>query len=141
MQVSFQRTSPLVPLPVYQTAGSIAFDIAVLEEKTLEASEIYLFSTGLIIQVPKGYGLILANRSSSAKKKLTLINGIGIIDQDYCGPKDELYLAVKNIGETIYKVQVGERLAQGFFIPIERVEFIEKAIDVKNSRGGFGSTG
>lgn len=139
--VDIKRMGPDVPMPEYKTAGAIAFDIAVREGKTLQPGETAFFSTGLVVCTPPGYGLILASRSSNAKKQITLANGIGVIDQDYCGPEDELRLSVRNEGPAPYTVETGERIAQGLFVPIVRAEFRDAESLTAPSRGGYGTTG
>jgi dUTP pyrophosphatase len=128
-------------LPEYQTPGAVAFDIAVVEEKTIEPGMIEIFQTGLILTIPTGYALLLAARSSNAKKKIQLANGIGVIDQDYCGPKDQIHLALYNIGDEAYIVKKGERLAQGIIVPTTRASFNQMHRVGAKNRGGFGSTG
>ena len=60
-----------------------------------EPNQIELIPTNLIIETPKNYMLMLASRSSTPiKLGLRVSNGIGIIDQDYCGPEDEIKLQV-----------------------------------------------
>ncbi len=101
-----------------------------------------LVSTGLIIATPPGYALLIAARSSLFKKKgLMLANSVGVVDQDYCGPTDVLMLPLWNPGDTPVDIVRGERLAQGFFTPIERAEWNEGAAISDTSRGGHGSTG
>ena len=139
--VDIKRLDPDVPMPEYKTAGAIAFDIAVREGKTIQPGETVFFSTGLIVCTPPGYGLILAGRSSNAKKQITLANGIGVIDQDYCGPEDELKLSVRNEGPEPYTVETGERIAQGLFVPIVRGEFRDVETLTGPTRGGYGTTG
>ena len=128
-------------MPEYKTPGAVAFDLAVIESKSIEPGQTVFFQTGLVICVPNGYALILASRSSNAKKQISLANGIGVIDQDYCGPNDQLHLAIHNLGTTTYTVEKFERVAQGLIVPIAKAEFnlVEKleAVD----RGGFGTTG
>lgn len=142
MQISFRRLSDKTPLPAYHTSGACAFDLAVIEEGVLAPGERKLFRTGLVIRVPEYHVLILAPRSSNAKKGIQLANGIGIIDQDYCGPEDELKLFLYNIGTEPYRITEGERLAQGLFLPVAQATFIEPASwDAQENRGGFGTTG
>jgi len=141
MQINIKRLSLNVPMPEYKTAGAVAFDLAVSEDGVIEPSETKIFPTGLIIQVPENHALILASRSSNAKKGISLANGIGIIDQDYCGPNDELHLAVHNFLNQPYTVEKGERIAQGLFVPIVKAEFVETNEISKTDRGGFGTTG
>lgn len=141
MQATFLRLTPETPVPEYKTPGACAFDIAVIEEGTLMPGERRLFRTGLVVQAPADHALILAPRSSNAKKGVRLANGVGIVDQDYCGPTDELFAALHNFGQTPYVVQKGERIMQGMFVPISRVEFIEVEALTSPDRGGFGTTG
>lgn len=141
MQIAIRRLSPNVPIPEYKTSGACAFDIAVMESKTLQPNERHLFSTGLVIKVPEHHVLILAPRSSNATKGIRLGNGIGIIDGDYCGPTDELKLSLHNIGTQPHTVEIGERIAQGMFVPITRGEFFEPTEWEEKDRGGFGTTG
>ncbi len=141
MDISIRRISPTAPFPQYHTPGAAAFDLAVIEGKTLQSNERALFATGLVIKVPEDHVLILAPRSSNAKKGIRLSNGIGVIDSDYCGPTDELKLALHNIGSAPYTVEAGERIAQGLFIPISRATFLEPAVWEEKDRGGFGTTG
>ncbi|MCR4312102.1 MAG: dUTP diphosphatase [Candidatus Uhrbacteria bacterium] len=141
MQVNIKRLSPSTPLPEYKTPGACAFDLAVTEGGILAPGERKFFRTGLVVCVPANHVLILAPRSSNAKKGVRLANGIGIIDQDYCGPTDELKLALHNVGDAPYTVESGERIAQGMFVPITRAEFTEVTELAAPNRGGFGTTG
>ncbi|MFH1433549.1 MAG: dUTP diphosphatase [Candidatus Uhrbacteria bacterium] len=141
IEVKFKKLDPNLPDLAYQTAGAVAFDLPVRESVTIEPGEKKIIPTGYVVCVPKGHALILAPRSSNAKKGLPMANGIGVIDQDYCGPNDELHLALFNRGKESYTTEVGERLAQGLFIPISRAKFVEvDELDTPN-RGGFGTTG
>lgn len=141
MEVQINRLDQTIPLPAYQTAGSSAFDICAREDTTIKAKEINLIPSGLIIATPPGYALIISARSSLAKKKgLMLSNGIGVIDNDYCGPEDEIKISVYNFTDQDVTVQKGERIAQGLFLKNEKCQWVEKPIDTDKSRGGFGST-
>lgn len=141
MRVRITRLSPAVPLPAYQTPGAVGFDLAASTEVAIPAKSAALVPTGLIIATPPGYALILTARSSLFRKKgLLLANGVGTIDQDYCGPEDELKLSLWNPGTKDIIITPGERLAQGLFLPIEKAEWEEAAPEAAN-RGGFGTTG
>lgn len=139
--VDIFRAHPDAILPEYKTPGACAFDIAVIEEATIEPGALVFLKTGLVVCVPKGHVLILASRSSNAKKGIILANSIGVIDQDYCGPEDMLHLSVRNIGKEAYTVQKGERIAQGLIVPIATAEFNEVSSLAAPNRGGYGTTG
>ncbi|HUT22137.1 MAG TPA: dUTP diphosphatase [Candidatus Bipolaricaulota bacterium] len=142
MKIKISRIDKTLPLPKYQTAGSVAFDLYSRIDKEIPARSIDKVPSNLIIEVPAGFALIIANRSSlTAKKGLTMSNNIGIIDQDFCGSEDEINLSLYNITDEPVKIKRGERLCQALLAPVEKVDFeeVEKISD--KSRGGFGSTG
>lgn len=139
--VRIKRLSEDVPMPEYKTPGACAFDIAVMEGGTLNPGERRKFPTGLVVCVPEGHALLLAPRSSNAKKGVVLANSVGIIDQDYCGPEDQLHAYLYNLGSESYTIEKGERIMQGLIVPIAQAQFSEaENLDAPN-RGGFGTTG
>lgn len=143
MRVKITRIHPDARLPKYHSNGAAAFDIETIEEFTLKPGEVKLFRTGLVFQVPEGYFLQIAPRSSLPKNGLDQPNSIGVLDPDYCGPEDELRLVVRNFTDKEVKVEKYQRLMQGIFIEIPKIEWEE--IDEKElkgkTRGGFGTTG
>jgi len=142
MILKIKRIDKNLPLPAYQTNGSVAFDLYSRINTTIKPKTIKLIPTNLIVQVPKGYMLFIALRSSTPQKKgLLLQNGVGIIDQDYCGKKDEIKMQLYNFTDKKIKISKGERLCQAVLVKIApQVQF--KEINIKSkSRGGFGSTG
>lgn len=141
MIVKFFRMNSDVPIPEFKTAGACAFDIAVIEEATLLPGERKKFRTGLVVCVPKSHVLLLFPRSSNAKKGIRIANSTGVIDQDYCGPADELFAYLHNFGQEPYKVEKGERIMQGVIMPIPTIEFEEVTSLESPNRGGFGTTG
>jgi dUTP pyrophosphatase len=69
-------------------------------------------------------------------------NGVGVIDEDYCGPRDEVKIQVLNFTSETVRLRKGDRIAQGLFIPVSRAEWRESEADLREgSRGGFGATG
>jgi len=131
-----------MPVPQYHTNGAVAFDLYARVDCTVKPQTMELIPANLIVQVPDGYMLMIAARSSTPiKKGLILRNGIGIIDQDFCGPKDELRLQVYNFTDRDVQVGRGERIAQAVLVKIAKVEFEEFEDLNAESRGGFGSTG
>lgn len=130
-----------VPLPEYKTGEAAAFDLCVAENAVIAPGETVHLPTGLIIQAPAGHFLLIAPRSSTFKKKgLRLGNTIGVIDRDFCGPGDELMLVVWNPGKESINVEAGERIAQGLFVPVTRIEW-DEGEPLGPTRGGLGSTG
>lgn len=142
MQVKIKRIDNTLPLPEYQTSGAVAFDLYSREDMAIAPKTVTLIPTNLIIQIPKGYMLTVVTRSSAPKKKgLLLPHGIGIIDQDYHGEKDEIMLQVYNFTDQETTISRGERVGQAAFVRVDRGEWKEVGEMKKTSRGGFGSTG
>lgn len=142
MRVKIKRVDKTLPLPRYETAGACCFDLIVREDVTVPPKEIALLPANCIIEVPEGYALVLAPRSSMPKKTgLLFPHSIGIIDQDFCGPEDEIKIQVYNFTNGKVQVKRGDRIAQGKFVKIERPEWEEIEFVDKPTRGGFGGTG
>jgi dUTP pyrophosphatase len=142
MQVRIKRIDQTLPLPEYQTDGSVAFDIYSRIDAEIPAHDFVALPTNLIIETPPGYMLMLATRSSSAKKKgLNMRNGIGIIDRDYSGDEDEIHILTQNLTDSPIHISRGERLAQGVFVRVDIAKWDEIDEMDRDSRGGFGSTG
>jgi dUTP pyrophosphatase len=108
---------------------------------------------GIAMQLPKGMEAIVAPRSSLfAEKGIMLRNGIGIIDNTYCGNNDMWRFGALAFSSTI--IHEGERICQ-FRIQlsqkasiwtklkwlfISRIEFVPVSNLNTVNRGGFGST-
>jgi dUTP diphosphatase len=141
-RVRIKRLTPSVSLPRYETAGSAAFDLAAAADVTVDPGRVVLIPTGLVIEVPPGMFLgIFARSSAPLKRGLMVANGVGVVDPDYCGPNDEVKIAVLNFTAAPVRVAAGDRIAQGMLLPIERVSWEEVDVVRTESRGGFGSTG
>lgn len=141
IRVAIKRIDRGLPLPVYATAGSVGFDLLCRETVEVLPRQIELIPGNVIVRIPVGYFLLLTLRSSTPRRKSLLIpNGVGIIDQDYAGEGDELRVQVLNFGDEAVEVKRGERIAQGLFVPVVRVQWDEIEA-VGQGRGGFGSTG
>jgi dUTP pyrophosphatase len=139
--VRIHRLDSSIALPQYQTSGAAGFDLASSVDMTIQPGEVTLVPTGLVIEVPAGHFLgVFARSSTPLKRGLMVANGVGVVDQDYCGPKDEIKIEVFNFTSRPVTVALGDRLAQGIIMPFVRAEWREET-SVGPSRGGFGATG
>lgn len=142
MDVFIRRIDPTLPLPRYETAGAVGFDLITRETTTIEPKTIGLVPGNVIVKVPEGYALLILPRSSLPRKKgLVCPHSLGVIDQDYHGPKDEIFVQVQNVSDQPVTVERGERIAQGLFVRVDRANWVEVEDHGVESRGGFGSTG
>lgn len=129
--------------PKYMTDGSSGMDISALinEPIIINPLEIQLISTGLFMEIPKGFEAQIRPRSGLAiKSGITVVNAPGTIDSDYRG---EIKVGLINLSKEPYTVKKGDRIAQ---MVIQKVEHaVIKQVDVieetKRNQGGFGHTG
>ena len=142
MKLKIKRIDKTLPIPTYQTPGSVAFDLYSRITIDIPPQIPTIIPTNIIVKIPKGYFLMLASRSSlPLKKHLMVSNSIGVIDQDYCGDKDEIGIQVINFSNHFVNVERGERIAQAILVKIGIVDqFIEEKQLAAKSRGGWGST-
>jgi len=141
-RVRIRRLTPTAVMPRYETAGAAGFDLSASQDMTVQPGEVTLVPTGLVIEVPPNTFLgIFARSSTPIKRGLMVANGVGVIDPDYCGPKDEVKIEVYNFTARPVHLKAGDRIAQGILIPTLGVEWDEAAELRTESRGGFGATG
>lgn len=141
MKVKIQRIDKNLPLPKYETEGSVGFDFLAREDTEIPAKTVSLIPGNVIVEVPQTYMLLISLRSSTPRKKgLLMPHGIGVIDHDYCGPEDEIKIQVYNFTNQPVTVKRGEKIAQGIFVHIDKFDWEEVQKIRENSRGGFGST-
>ena len=108
----------------------------------IDPGRVALVPTGLVVEVPAGMFLgIFARSSTPLKRGLIVANGVGVVDPDYCGPTDEVKIAVMNFTGAPVAIQRGDRIAQGLFLAAPRVTWEEADALGGESRGGFGATG
>lgn len=141
MDVRITKIDPRSVIPEYKTSGAGAFDLTVIEDAVVPAHGQVLLRTGLVFGIPEGHILQIYSRSSTFMKfGVILSNGVGIIDSDYCGPTDEIFIAVLNPGMEDISIKAGSRVAQAIILPVPSITFIEGETAEKD-RGSFGTTG
>ncbi|MEI1701346.1 dUTP diphosphatase [Acinetobacter baumannii] len=132
------------PLPSYATAGSAGLDLrACLDEAIeIEPGQTVLVKTGMAIYIHdvNFAGLILPRSGLGHKHGIVLGNLVGLIDSDYQG---ELMVSVWNRGQTTFRLEPGERLAQYVLVPVVQAKFeqVEEFEETLRGAGGFGHTG
>lgn len=132
-----------VPLPRYETAGSVGMDLIAAIPKPVRigphATEV--IPTGIRVAIPPGYEMQIRPRSGlAAKHGIAVANAPGTIDEDFRGVVSVILL---NTREVTFVVNPGDRIAQAVFAPVARAVWVE--VDELNpthrGEGGFGSTG
>lgn len=116
-------------------------DLRAAEEVELKAGESKLIKLGIGMILPKGCEAHMLPRSSTYKQfGITMTNSMGIIDESFCGEKDQWRFPALAHRDTV--IHVNDRIAQFRIVEkMPRVEFTE--VDHLNevSRGGIGTTG
>ena len=149
--------------PMYATDGSAAMDIYSPEEYVIAPGECVIIPTGIKVNIPIGYALLIQPRSGMSRKtKLRIANTPGLIDSDY---HEEIGVIIENIDPPLkdytiqqdeggilqgplygssYTIGKGERFAQMRLVEVPLVNWlpVESLGEFDNDHGkGFGSTG
>jgi dUTP pyrophosphatase len=125
-------------LPFYATDEAAGFDFYSINDIILQSGKVTKIPIGLAFEIPKGFFLQIVSRSGLASKGI--YNLTGTIDSDYRG---EIHLMVFNTTSQEFKIERGDRIAQGLLLPIFRAEFkeVNNLSETKRGEGGFHSTG
>ena len=125
----------------YVEGKSDWIDLHAAETVTMKAGEFRLIPLGVAIALPEGYEAHIVPRSSTFKNYGILqTNGVGVVDQSYCGDGDQWHMpvyATRDVtipqGARICQFRILENQPRLTFCRVERLEGPD--------RGGFGSTG
>ena len=141
MEIIVKRFDKELPLPEYKSSGAVAMDLVARETTTIKPSEVKLIPLNVAIQIPEGYFILIANRSSTFKMGITCVNGIGVGDLDFCGDNDEYMFPALNYTNEEVTIERGTRCCQALILPVQKVSIKEVKKMGNKDRGGFGSTG
>jgi len=127
-------------LPTYAHDGDACFDLYA-DGVNDNFGGMYLCDTGLSVEVPRGYAMMIYSRSGHGfKNNMRLSNCVGVIDSGYRG---QLMVKLTCDRQIQYVPKVGDRIAQAMLIPVPVVTFEEvtELSDSERGDGGFGSSG
>ena len=157
MNLNVQLVHPASKLPT-KNEGDLGWDLYCVQDEdfkpesylhhnksevdlqyTLYPSERHLFSTGFKGQIPKGYGVLLKDRSGMAVKRGLHVLA-GVIDSTYRG---EWKICLINLGSQVQTIRPGDRIAQAIFIPMVDILpiLVDKLNETDRGENGFGSSG
>lgn len=131
------------PLPEYRTERAAGLDLpaAVQAPTVIVPGGRALIPTGIALAIPAGYeGQVRPRSGLALRHGITVLNAPGTIDSDYRG---EVKVVLINLGEEIFVVQPGERIAQLVIAPVVRakIEVVAELDETQRGGGGYGSTG
>ena len=131
--------------PAYETAGAAGMDLRAAVDADrpllLQPGRRALVPTGLVLEIPAGFEGQVRPRSGLAfRHGITCLNTPGTIDSDYRG---EVKVLLVNLGDDLYTIERGERIAQLVIAPVVQATMAEREALTASDRGagGFGSTG
>ena len=131
-------------MPNYATEGSAGLDLCACIDETLTINpgDTILISAGFAIHIAdKSFAAMLLPRSGLGHKfGIVLGNLTGLIDSDYQG---EIFVSCWNRGNTLFKINPGDRIAQMIIVPVAQpdFEFVDSFNETIRGSGGFGHTG
>ena len=147
-QLGFKKLHPDAILPRRWSDDAVGFDVhAYLLSDTnrrntrlIPPNNTANIPTGLLIQPPPGFMVLVCSRSGLAAKSIFVVNGPGIIDPDYRG---ELRVLLYNGGIEAHYVQHEDRIAQILLMPVTLTTIVEltELTPTKRGESGIGSTG
>lgn len=131
-----------IKLPERSTKDSAGYDFFSPVKVTIEPGQKELIWTDVKAYMQSQEVLIIDVRSSMGMKKdLMLSNTIGVIDKDYYNNESNegnIGINLRNIGDHPVTIEIGDKIAQGIFIPY----LIADSGNTEDIRtGGIGSTG
>lgn len=139
--VKFKSADNEAILPTRATEGAAGLDLHASESGEILPGHRALVSTGLIMELPKGFEGQIRPRSGLAfKHGVTVLNSPGTIDWDYRGVVKVLLI---NHGQESFKFNSGDRIAQLVVAPVSNAQPVVTTVisDTNRGSGGFGSTG
>jgi len=136
-KVRWKKLHPEAKAPIHATHEAACFDFYAIENTILNPGEVHMVATGVSMEVPKGYGLQIWDRSGLGAKGIHRF--AGIVDSDY---RNEIKVVLFNSTKNNYEIKKGERIGQGMIVPYVKLEFEEsEELDQTDRKGGFGTTG
>lgn len=141
LKVKKMRDNSILPTRGDSKAAGIDLYACIDNPATILPNATVMIPSGIACEFPEGYfGLMLPRSSVGVKRKLTLANTAGVIDESFRG---EIMMAFKNNGDVYQTIEPGERLAQLILLPYFTYNIVETDTLSTTERGdgGFGSTG
>jgi len=139
--INIKLLSEFGKIPTKSHPNDIGYDLYSDCSIQLEAQKVTLVTLGIAIELPDNIGGFVLPRSGlSSKHLIAPINSPGLIDPGYRG---ELKVPLMNYSNSVYTIELNERIAQLVLIKTENLSFQEvtELQDSERSDGGFGSTG
>lgn len=148
MNIKVKKVHHNAVIPRFAHPTDTGFDLFTVENIRIHPKQKSIVRTGLIFELPEGWGIQVRNKSGITMKGVPNLLGnnadivvyMGTIDQAYRG---EVGIMVKNISNKTIAIPTGTKLAQGVLERVYQCTFeeVEEVSETDRGEGGFGSTG
>jgi dUTP pyrophosphatase len=139
VKIKIKKLHPEATIPHYVHEGDAGMDVYSVEDVLIRAGEKAIISSGIAIELPKGYVALVWDKSGlAAKHGIKTMAGVG--DSIYRG---EYKIVLLNTSKQDYQVRKGERICQILIQPVvsAEIEETQELSSTERGEGGFGSTG
>lgn len=158
VNINFKKLRANAQMPFHGSEQAAGYDLYVSEVH--KAGSLYVYYTGIAVDIPENMFGIITPRSSVYSTGLLKANSVGIVDSDYHGElfvmfrefpyTDEEKGAIADFSMKAFNrkptsmrpYEVGERCAQLIILPHMYVNFLQGSLKrTVRSSDGYGSTG
>ena len=139
MELKVKYLTDIKPLEKFREGDWI--DLRAAKDMNLKVGEYAVIPLGICVELPKGYEAHIAPRSSTFKQwNIIQVNGVGIVDETYCGDNDEWGMPVYAVQDTV--IHKNDRVCQ-FRLVYHQPEFTITKVPMLGNpdRKGFGHSG
>ena len=148
MNIKVKKIHHNAVIPKFAHSTDTGFDLFTVENIRIHPKQKSIVRTGLIFELPEGWGIQVRNKSGITMKGVPNLLGnnadivvyMGTIDQAYRG---EVGIMVKNISNKTIAIPSGTKLAQGVLERVYQCTFeeVEEVSETDRGANGYGSTG
>lgn len=143
MNIKVKKVDKKAKLPQRFSSGAAGYDLFARIDKSIfiEPNKVQLVSTGLAMEIEKGYEVQIRPRSGLAlKHQIGILNSPGTIDSDYRG---EVKIILFNFGSEPFEITDEMRVAQMVVAKYEvaNIELVTDLSESERGDGGFGHSG
>lgn len=141
MKIEIKYFSDAIERLRYIDGKSDWIDLRAAAEIHLQAGEFGLIPLGIAMRLPQGYEAHILPRSSTFQNfGILQTNGMGIVDESYCGDNDQWFFPAYALRDTV--IHINDRICQ-FRIQTHQPALQFEAVEMLTApdRGGHGSTG
>ena len=100
MKIKIKKLNDKAVIPTYAHAADAGLDLTATSIKRDFGKDVFIYGTGLAIEIPEGYVGLVFPRSSNRNTDAYMTNHVGVIDAGYRG---EVMVCYKNRTATVIR--------------------------------------